>query len=76
MKTVQIEQTDLQNCVSQAQQERLLVTQDGQPVALVIGVDKEQLELGQDAAFWQLIAERRSQKSLRREELQKSWPEE
>jgi antitoxin (DNA-binding transcriptional repressor) of toxin-antitoxin stability system len=76
MKTVGIEKTGLQDCVSQAQKERLIITRDGQPVALVISIDEEQLELGQDASFWKLIEERRGEKSIGREELETSWPEE
>ena len=76
MRTVGIDQTTLQECVNQAQGERLIVTRDGRPVALVVGIDQEQLDLGQDVSFWELIEARRGQKLLRREELEKSWPEE
>ncbi|MCX7014276.1 MAG: hypothetical protein NTW86_17280 [Candidatus Sumerlaeota bacterium] len=76
MKTVGIDQVNLQDCVNQAQEDRLIVTRDGHPVALVIAIDEEQLELGQDASFWKLIEERRGQRSVSREELEKSWPEE
>ena len=73
MKTVQIEQTSLQDCVNQAQEDRLILTHNGQPVALVIGLDEEQRELGQDASFWKLIEARRCEKSISREALEKSW---
>jgi antitoxin (DNA-binding transcriptional repressor) of toxin-antitoxin stability system len=65
--------TDLSSCVDDAQLERVVVTRDGKPVALVVGVsglDAEQLEIGTSAAFWDLIGERRRQPTLTREQLQ------
>jgi len=76
MKTLDVEKTSLQECVNQAQEERLVITRNGRPVALVIGIDQEQLELGQDAEFWKLIEERRGRKTIRRDELEKLLGEE
>jgi antitoxin (DNA-binding transcriptional repressor) of toxin-antitoxin stability system len=76
MKTIKIEQSSLQECISQAQEDHLIVTRDGRPVALVIGIDEEQLELVQDASFWKLIEERRGEKSITRNELEEYWPRE
>lgn len=73
MKLVALQDTDLSTCVDEAQRERVVVTRDGKPVALVVGVkglDAEQLELGTTAAFWDLIVERRRQPTLTREQLQ------
>ena len=47
MKTINIEQTDLTRCVRDAQSERIVVTRNGRPVAVVLGVeglDAEQLQ--------------------------------
>ena len=49
MKTLGIEQASLEACVREAQGERVLVTRDGRPVAIVVGLaglDEEQLQFG------------------------------
>ena len=54
MKSIAIEQATLESCVSNAQRERLMVTRDGAPVALVVGIeglDSEQVELGSSDEF-------------------------
>lgn len=72
MKTIGFEQTSLNSCINEAQQERVIVTRQGKPIALIIGIDEEQLELGSDDSFWKLIEERRTQNTISREELEKS----
>lgn len=45
-----------------AQSERVIVLQDGKPSAIVLGLkykDEEDYALEKDAAFWQMIRERR-----------------
>lgn len=72
MKTVGLEQTTFDACLDDAQHERVVITRKGKPLALVIGVAgmaAEELELANSQRFWSLIAERRSQKALGREEL-------
>lgn len=74
MKQIVFEKADLESCVSQAQQERIVITRKGRPVALVVGVegmDPEQLELGTSDKFWKLIARRRKQKAISRTKLEK-----
>lgn len=74
MKTVSIEKSDLAKCVEKAKGGRVVVMRDRKPVALVVGVeglDREQLELGSSGRFWRLIEERRKQKTITREELEK-----
>ncbi len=74
MKEIVLEKADLESCVSQAQQERIVITRKGRPVALVVGVegmDPEQLELGTSDKFWKLIARRRKQKTISRTQLEK-----
>ncbi len=73
MKVVGLEQASLDTCVNDAQRERVVITRNGKPIALIIGVegmDREQLELGSSDKFWRLIAERRTQKTLSRSELE------
>jgi len=48
MKIVELEQTSLNTCINEARRERIVVTRQGKPVALIIGIDEEQLELGRD----------------------------
>ncbi len=74
MKTVGVENASLDACVREAQGERVVVTRNGVPVALVVGVeglDEEQVELGCSDEFWRLIVERRRQKTLSRDELER-----
>src|SRR5712691_1622218 len=74
MRQIGVEGTDLESCVNRAQQERLVITRKGRPVALVVGVkgvSAEQLELGTSDKFWQLVAERRGQKTMSRASLER-----
>jgi hypothetical protein len=69
VKTIQIEQATLDDCVRDARQDRVLITQNGLPVALVIGLeglDEEQMQLGSSDQFWKLIAARRTQQTIDR----------
>lgn len=74
MKTLGIEQATLDACVRESQSERVLVTRDGRPVAIVVGVaglDEDQLQLGASDKFWQLITTRRTQATVSRAELER-----
>jgi PHD/YefM family antitoxin component YafN of YafNO toxin-antitoxin module len=73
MKMIELEKATLDACVTDAQQERVVITRDGQPVAVVLGVlgmDEEQLQLSGSEKFWRKISERRNQKTLSRDELE------
>jgi len=73
MKQIVLEKADLESCVSQAQQQRLVITRRGRPVALIVGVegmDTEQLELGSSDKFWKLLTKRRKQKTVSRSKLE------
>jgi PHD/YefM family antitoxin component YafN of YafNO toxin-antitoxin module len=75
MKMINLEQATLEICVNDAQRERVVITRNGKPVALIIGVeglDEEQLQLGSSDKFWRLIAERRAQKTISRAQLEQS----
>jgi antitoxin (DNA-binding transcriptional repressor) of toxin-antitoxin stability system len=74
MKTVRLEDATLDRCVNEAQQERVMLTRDGHPIALVVGVDgmdEEQVQLSSSPEFWKLIAESRRRKTISREELER-----
>ncbi len=74
MKQIVLRKADLKSCVSQAQQERIVIVRKGRPVALIVGVegmDLEQLELGSSDKFWKLIERRRKQKGISRGKLEK-----
>ena len=74
MKVVGVQQANLEECVREAQRGRVVLTRKGKPVALLVGVsgmDWEQIELGHADEFWELIRERRGQKTISREALQK-----
>ena len=73
MKTVAIEQSDLDACVTSAQFDRIVVTRGGSPVALILGIaglDEEQVQLGASDKFWKLIRERRQEETFNRATLE------
>ncbi len=74
MKRVSLELATLDTCVSDAQHDRVVVMRAGRPVALIVGVeglDEEQIEMGTSDRFWRLIAERRAQRTVSRDELER-----
>lgn len=69
MKTIDIQHTSLDACVTAAQSDQVVVTRGGSPIALVVGVkglDDEQIQLGADDQFWKLISERRKEPAIDR----------
>jgi len=78
VKVIGIDKANIKECVKDAQHEDVLLTRRGKPVALIVGVtgmDLEQIALGHSDAFWQLIRERRGQKTVSRAELEKRLAE-
>ncbi len=69
MKTVDMGSALLDACVADAQQEQVVLTRSGKPVALLIGLDEEQAQLGTSDRFWELITKRRAEPTLSRDEL-------
>ncbi len=58
----------------ESQQEGLLVTREGRPLAVIIGIedkDEEQLELENSPEFWEMIRHARSQPTISIEELKR-----
>jgi prevent-host-death family protein len=73
MRTFGIEEITLDMLVKESQHERVVITRNGEPVALVVGVegaDQEQIELGGNTKFWELVTERRMEKAIGRAELE------
>jgi hypothetical protein len=69
-----MEDTTLDRCVADAQREPVILTRNGHTVALlksVDGLDEEQIRLSSDPGFWELMEERRQQKTISREELER-----
>ena len=69
MKETTLEQfvQDPQAFVAAAQHGRLLITQGGRPLAVVIGVEhKDEEDLGLEASpeFWRMIAQRRRRPTI------------
>lgn len=78
MKVVRLEQAILDSCIEDAQRERVVLTRNGKPVALLVGIegmDEEQLQRASSDRFWTLIAERRAQKTISRTELERQVEE-
>ena len=74
MKTVPVEDATLDRCVAEAQQEKVILTRNGHPIALIVsvdGMDEEQIRLSRSPEFWKLIEESRRQKTISREELER-----
>ena len=78
MKVVSLEQAVLDSCIEDAQRERVVLTRNGKPVALLVGIegmDEEQLQRASSDRFWTLFAERRAQKTISRTELERQVEE-
>lgn len=74
MKIVGVKETNLEQCLREVRQQRVVLTRKGKPVALLVGVeglDLEQIELGHSDEFWELIRARRQGKTNSRKELDK-----
>jgi len=74
MKTIGLEQMSLETYIKDVQHERVVITRNGKPVALIIGVeglDEEQLQLGSSAKFWKLVEKWRKEETIDRAELER-----
>ena len=73
MKTIGVEKTTLDVCLENARSERVVLTRNGKPVALIVGVegmDEDQLRLSSDGKFWNFISDRRKQRTVSRQQLE------
>lgn len=69
MKQLTLEQLSeqLQDYIRSAQEEQILITDNGKPIALLVGLensDLEQLNLQLSAQFWQMISDRRQRPTI------------
>ena len=69
MKQLTLEQLSeqLQDYVRSAQREQILITDNGKPIALLLGFensDPEQLNLQLSARFWEMISDRRKRPTV------------
>ena len=69
MKRLTLEQLSeqLQDYVRSAQQEQILITQNGKPIAILLGlenIDPEQWNLQLSPEFWQMIRDRRQRPTI------------
>ncbi|NJK68344.1 MAG: type II toxin-antitoxin system prevent-host-death family antitoxin [Microcoleus sp. CSU_2_2] len=69
MKQLSLEQLSeqLQDHVRSAQQEQILITQNGKPIALLLGLgnfDPEQWNLQFSVEFWEMIGDRRQRPTV------------
>ena len=76
MKTISVRdlQKKIRESVDEAQKDRVVVTRNGKPAALLIGVEGQDWEivvLQTSAPFWKLIEERRKEKTIPLREMRK-----
>ncbi|PIX38600.1 MAG: hypothetical protein COZ56_20095 [Armatimonadetes bacterium CG_4_8_14_3_um_filter_58_9] len=69
MRTVSMSQLEKEptSCLDMAQGDQVVITRNGRPAAVVIGVegqDWESIQLGLDSSFWELIHKRRAQPTI------------
>ena len=76
MKTIGVRdlQKRIKECVDASQAERVVITRNGRPASIVIGVegsDWEDIVFQSDPAFWSMLRERRNQKSISSTDMRK-----
>jgi len=76
MKTISVRdlQKKIRESVDEAQKDRVVVTRNGKPAALLIGVEGQDWEivvLQTSAPFWKLIEKRRKEKTIPLREMRK-----
>lgn len=76
MKTIGVRdlQKRIKECVATSQTEGVVITRNGQPASLVIGVegsDWEDLVVQSDPTFWRSIRARRREKSISAREMRR-----
>jgi hypothetical protein len=73
MKVVNIQDADWPECVKEAHHGGVVITRNGKPLVVLVGVqgmDLEQVVLSYSDKFWQLIKEARGQQAISRQELE------
>jgi prevent-host-death family protein len=74
VKTISVSRTktDIEAVLDAAQKERVVVTRNGKPSAVIVGIenyDEEELELASSAEFWSMIEQSRKSPSIPLSEL-------
>ena len=77
MKTIGVRdlQKRIKECVDASQAEGVVITRNGRPASIVIGVegsDWEDLVIQSDPTFWRTLRERRKEKSISAAEMRNS----
>ena len=73
MKSLLVEDTTLDVCLAEARHDRVVLTRNGRPIAILVsvdGMDEEQIRLSTSPEFWALMEESRRQKTIGRAELE------
>ncbi len=77
MKTIELQDATLDDCVKALKKENILITRKGKPLALMTAVkdlDAEQIALGHDDELWETIERRRkSKKRITHEEVKRRF---
>ena len=76
MKTISVRdlQKEIRKSVDEAQKDRVVVTRNGKPAVLLIGIegqDWENVVIQANAPFWKLIGKRRKEKTIPLQEMRK-----
>jgi len=76
MKTIGVRdlQKRIRECVETSQSEGVVITRNGKPTSIVIGVegfDWEDIVIQADPAFWSTMRERRKEKSISADEMRR-----
>ena len=74
MKTIAVRelQKKIKETISESQKDRVIITRNGKPAAILIGVDGQEWEsviLETDPGFWRMIRQRRKEPALSYDEL-------
>jgi len=69
MRTVSVRelQRSIKQCIQHSQKDRVVITQHGEPSAVIIGVkgmDWESVVMETNTRFWKMIRERRNQPTI------------
>lgn len=77
MKTIELKDATLDDCLKASTKENVLITRKGKPLAIVKsvkGLDAEQIALGHDDELWETIERgRRSKKRISHEEVKRRF---
>jgi prevent-host-death family protein len=76
VKTISVRdlQKEIRKSVDEAQKDRVVVTRNGKPAVLLIGIegqDWESVVIQANAPFWKLIGKRRKEKTIPLQEMRK-----